>query len=103
MCWVDRNNWSIDPSLIINLSLSGRLYLRIQGRIARSVSNYKYLFKNMSSSDLTLNRSAESATSEREQQIARLTKALYQDAHQQKFLDLQAELDTLLQQLQSSR
>jgi hypothetical protein len=41
------------------------------------------------------------ATSEREQQIAKLTKALYQADHQQKFLDLQAEVDTLLSQLQS--
>jgi hypothetical protein len=41
------------------------------------------------------------ATSEREQQVAKLTKALYQAAHQQKFLDLQAEVDTLLSQLQS--
>jgi hypothetical protein len=40
-------------------------------------------------------------TSEREQQVAKLTKALYQAAHQQQFLDLQAEVDTLLSQLQS--
>ena len=57
----------------------------------------------MSSSHLTIDCLAESATSERAQQIARLTKALYQDAHQQKFLDLQAELDALLHQLQSSK
>ena len=42
-------------------------------------------------------------TSEREQQIAKLNKALYPADRQQKFLDLQAEVDTLLSQLQSSQ
>jgi hypothetical protein len=55
----------------------------------------------MSSSTLTLERPIATTTSEREQQIAKLTKALYQADHQQKFLDLQAEVDTLLSQLQS--
>jgi hypothetical protein len=54
----------------------------------------------MPPSTLTLDRPA-TTTSEREQQIAKLTKALYQADHQQKFLDLQAEVDTLLSQLQS--
>lgn len=57
----------------------------------------------MPPSPLTLNRPAESATSERKQQIAKLTKALYQADQQQKFLDLQAEVDTLLCQLQSGQ
>ena len=55
----------------------------------------------MPPSTITLERPAESATSEREQQIAKLTKALYQEDQQQKFLDLQAEVDTLLGKLQS--
>jgi hypothetical protein len=55
----------------------------------------------MPPSPLTLDRPAVSASSEREQQIAKLTKALYQADHQQKFLDLQAEVDTLLSKLQS--
>jgi uncharacterized coiled-coil protein SlyX len=55
----------------------------------------------MPPSPLTLDRSPVSASSEREQQIAKLTKALYQADQQQKFLDLQAEVDTLLGKLQS--
>ena len=55
----------------------------------------------MPPSPLTLDRPAGSATSEREQQIAKLTKALYQADQQQKFLDLQAEVDNLLCKLQS--
>jgi hypothetical protein len=54
----------------------------------------------MHPSTLTLDRPV-ATISEREQQIAKLTKALYQADHQQKFLDLQAEVDTLLSQLQS--
>jgi hypothetical protein len=54
----------------------------------------------MPPSNVTLDRPI-AATSEREQQVAKLNKALYQAAHQQKFLDLQAEVDTLLSQLQS--
>jgi hypothetical protein len=52
-------------------------------------------------SPLTLDRPAVSVSSEREQQIAKLTKALYPADRQQKFLDLQAEVDTLLSKLQS--
>jgi hypothetical protein len=55
----------------------------------------------MPPSPLTLDRPPVSASSEREQQIAKLTKALYQADQQQKFLDLQAEVDTLLCKLQS--
>jgi uncharacterized coiled-coil protein SlyX len=55
----------------------------------------------MHPSTVTLNRPVATTTSEQEQQIAKLNKALYQAAHQQKFLDLQAEVDTLLSQLQS--
>jgi hypothetical protein len=55
----------------------------------------------MSSSFLTLDRPVESATSEREQQIAKLTRAMYPADRQEKFLELQAEVDTLLSQLQS--
>jgi ABC-type uncharacterized transport system ATPase subunit len=55
----------------------------------------------MHPSTLVLDRPVATTTSEREQQIAKLTKALYQADHQQKFLDLQAEVDTLLSQLQS--
>jgi hypothetical protein len=55
----------------------------------------------MPPSPLTLDRPTVSVTSEREQQIAKLTKALYQADQQQKFLDLQAEVDTLLCKLQS--
>ncbi len=54
----------------------------------------------MHPSTLTLDRPV-ATTSEQEQQIAKLNKALYQAAHQQKFLDLQAEVDNLLSQLQS--
>ena len=55
----------------------------------------------MPPSSTTLIRPTESTTSEREQQIAKLNKALYPADRQQKFLDLQAEVDTLLCQLQS--
>jgi hypothetical protein len=57
----------------------------------------------MPPSSLTLDRPAGSATSERDQQIAKLTKALYQVDQQQKFLDLQAEVDSLLCQLKSGQ
>jgi uncharacterized coiled-coil protein SlyX len=55
----------------------------------------------MHPSTIVLDRPVAAATLEQEQQIAKLNKALYQAAHQQKFLDLQAEVDTLLSQLQS--
>lgn len=55
----------------------------------------------MHPSTVTLNRPVATTTLEQEQRIAKLNKALYQAAHQQKFLDLQAEVDTLLSQLQS--
>jgi hypothetical protein len=57
----------------------------------------------MPPSPLTLDRPAVSASSEREQQIAKLTKALYQADQQRKFLALQAEVETLLCQLQSGQ
>lgn len=57
----------------------------------------------MPSNSTTLIRHAESITSEREQQMAKLNKALYPADRQQKFLDLQAEVETLLSQLQSSQ
>jgi uncharacterized coiled-coil protein SlyX len=55
----------------------------------------------MHPSTIVLDRPVAATTLEQEQQIAKLNKALYQAAHQQKFLDLQAEVDTLLSQLQS--
>jgi uncharacterized coiled-coil protein SlyX len=55
----------------------------------------------MHPSNLTLDRPVATTKLEQEQKIAKLNKALYQAAHQQKFLDLQAEVDTLLSQLQS--
>jgi hypothetical protein len=50
---------------------------------------------------LTLDRPVGSTTLEREQQVAKLTKALYPVDRQEKFLELQAEVDTLLCQLQA--
>jgi hypothetical protein len=63
----------------------------------------------MSPSSLTLvaprsatgDRAVGSANSEYEQQIAKLTKALYPADRQEKFLELQAEVETLLCQLQA--
>ena len=55
----------------------------------------------MHHSTLILDRPVAAITLEQEQKIAKLNKALYQAAHQQKFLDLQAEVDSLLSQLQS--
>ena len=55
----------------------------------------------MSPSSLVLGRPVGSAISEREQQVAKLTKALYPVDRQEKFLELQAEVDTLLCQLQA--
>jgi hypothetical protein len=63
----------------------------------------------MSLSPLTLDanqavvadRAVGTANSEHEQQIAKLTKALYPADRQEKFLELQAEVDTLLCQLQA--
>jgi hypothetical protein len=62
----------------------------------------------MSPSPLTLDtpkftsdRAVESAHSEHEQQVAKLSKALYPVDRQEKFLELQAEVDTLLSQLQA--
>ncbi|WP_373538606.1 hypothetical protein [Chamaesiphon sp.] len=42
-----------------------------------------------------------SASREHEQQVAKLTKALYPADRQEKFLELQAEVETLLCQLQA--
>jgi hypothetical protein len=47
--------------------------------------------------------SVESATSEHTQQVAKLTKALYPVDRQAKFLELQAEVETLFCQLQTLR
>ena len=55
----------------------------------------------MHHSTLILDRPVAATALEQEQKIAKLNKALYQAAHQQKFLDLQAEVDSLLSQLQS--
>jgi hypothetical protein len=55
----------------------------------------------MSPSPLTLAVSTNLANLEREKQIAKLNKALYSADGQEKFLDLQAEVDSLLQHLQS--
>jgi hypothetical protein len=63
----------------------------------------------MSFSPLTLDapsatntdRAVESVNSEHEQQVAKLMKALYPADRQEKFLELQAEVDTLLSQLQA--
>jgi hypothetical protein len=63
----------------------------------------------MSPSPLTLDaprsiasdRAIESATSEHQQQVAKLTKALYPADRQEKFLELQAEVETLFSQLQA--
>jgi hypothetical protein len=63
----------------------------------------------MPSSPLTLvaprstigNSEIESATLEHRQQVAKLTKALYPVDRQAKFLELQAEVETLFIQLQA--
>ncbi len=63
----------------------------------------------MSFSPLTLDapqaaiadRAIESAKSEHEQQVAKLMKALYPADRQEKFLELQAEVETLFCQLQA--
>jgi hypothetical protein len=46
-------------------------------------------------------RAVGSANSERERQVAKLSKALYPVDRQAKFLALQAEVDTLLSHLQA--
>jgi hypothetical protein len=55
----------------------------------------------MPSSSSTVERPVDSATSERDRQIAKLTRAMYPVDRQEKFLELQAEVDLLLSQLQS--
>jgi hypothetical protein len=55
----------------------------------------------MPSSSSTIDRPVDSATSAREQQIAKLNRAMYPADRQEKFLELQAEVDSLLSQLQS--
>jgi hypothetical protein len=65
----------------------------------------------MSSSPLTIvaprsivaDRQVGSVLSEREQQVAKLTKALYPADRQEKFLKLHAEVETLFCQLQASQ
>ena len=49
----------------------------------------------------TTSNQLESATSEHRQQVAKLTKALYPVDKQAKFLELQAEVETLFIQLQA--
>ena len=49
----------------------------------------------------TTRNQLESATSEHRQQVAKLTKALYPVDKQAKFLELQAEVETLFIQLQA--
>ena len=49
----------------------------------------------------TISNCSVSATSEHRQQVAKLTKALYPVDKQAKFLELQAEVETLFIQLQS--
>jgi hypothetical protein len=50
---------------------------------------------------LTVGNYSASALSEHEQQVAKLTKALYSVDKQEKFLELQAEVETLFVQLQA--
>jgi hypothetical protein len=50
---------------------------------------------------LTVGNYPASALSEHEQQVAKLTKALYPVDRQEKFLELQAEVETLFVQLQA--
>jgi hypothetical protein len=49
----------------------------------------------------TVTASTESISTERERQVAKLNKALYPADRQAKYLDLQAEVEKLLTQLQS--
>ena len=55
----------------------------------------------VASKSTTSDRAVGSASLEHEQQVAKLTKALYPADRQEKFLELQAEVDTLLGQLQA--
>ena len=55
----------------------------------------------VASRSATRDRAVGSINSESEQQIAKLTKALYPADRHEKFLKLQAEVDTLLSQLQA--
>jgi hypothetical protein len=55
----------------------------------------------VASRSTTGDRAVASATSEHEQQVAKLTKALYPVDRQEKFLELQAEVETLFCQLQA--
>jgi hypothetical protein len=80
----------------------------IRATIAVGVSKYKSLFKAMSPSLLTLeapksttSNHLEAATSEHRQQVAKLTRASYPVDKQAKFLELQAEVETLFIQLQA--
>jgi hypothetical protein len=49
----------------------------------------------------TVSNYSASVLSEHEQQVAKLTKALYSVDKQEKFLELQAEVETLFVQLQA--
>ncbi len=55
----------------------------------------------MPASSSIVERPVDSTTSERDRQIAKLTRAMYPVDRQEKFLELQAEVDLLLSQLQS--
>ena len=55
----------------------------------------------VASTSTTSDRAVGSASLEHEQQVAKLTKALYPIDRQEKFLELQAEVETLLCQLQA--
>lgn len=81
---------------------------KIRATIAVGVSKYKLLVKAMSPSRSTLeapesttSNCSTSATSEHRQQVAKLTRASYPVDKQAKFLELQAEVETLFIQLQS--
>jgi hypothetical protein len=55
----------------------------------------------MPSSSSIIERPVDFTTSERDRQIAKLTRAMYPADRQERFLELQAEVDLLLSQLQS--
>jgi hypothetical protein len=55
----------------------------------------------VASGSTTSDRAVGSAPSEQAQQVAKLTKALYPADRQEKFLELQAEVETLFSQLQA--
>ncbi|MBD2666836.1 hypothetical protein B6N60_02105 [Richelia sinica FACHB-800] len=50
---------------------------------------------------MTMTISSVTDTESRASLVSKLTKAYYRDDQQEKFMDLQAEIDSLLQQLQN--